>query len=81
MLYTMANITVYLPRDIELKARKAARARKLTVNRWIAEEVSKAVKHKWPPEFLAAAGSCPDFPSLDEIRSGYGKDTSREPMN
>lgn len=77
----MANITVYLPKDIASKARKAARARKLTVNRWIAEEVSKIVKHGWPPEFLAAAGSCPDFPSLEQIRRGYGQDAPREPLD
>lgn len=76
----MANITVYLPKDVEAKARKAARARKLTVNRWIAEEVSKAVNHEWPPEFLAAAGSCPDFPNLKDIRSGYGQDAPRRPL-
>ena len=74
----MAKITIYLPDSIERKARTAARRSKLSVSRWIAIEVSRTLDDRWPPEFLAAAGSCPDFPSLEELRAGYGPDVPRE---
>lgn len=77
----MANITIYLPDELEKKARKAARNRKTSVSRWIAEEVEKSLKSAWPQSFLDAAGAFPDFPDLTELRRGYGKDAPREPLD
>jgi len=33
------------------------------------------------PEFLALAGSFPDFPDAGELRKGYGEDVSRENLD
>jgi hypothetical protein len=77
----MAKITIYLPDDIERKARKAARQRKTSVSRWIAEGVKRNLDSEWPPEFLAALGSCPDFPSQEELRKGYGEDSPRKSLD
>ncbi len=74
----MAKMTIYLPDEIERKARRAARDQHVSVSRWLADEVKRSLDDRWPPEFLAAAGSCPDFPSVEELRSGYGKDAARE---
>ena len=35
----MAQITIYLPDEIESKVRKAAKARRTSVSRWIADQV------------------------------------------
>ena len=77
----MAKLTIYLPDDVERRARSAARRNRTSVSRWIADEVKRKLDRKWPPEFLAAAGACPDFPSLEELRSGYGQDASRESLD
>jgi hypothetical protein len=77
----MAKITIYLPDDIERKARTAARRNRTSVSRWVAAEVKRKLDDKWSPEFLAAAGSCPDFPSLEELRRGYGQDSPRESLD
>ncbi len=74
----MAKMTIYLPDAIERRARRAARNRYLPVSRWVAEVVKRSLDDRWPPEFLAAAGSCPDFPSVEELRSEYGADARRE---
>jgi hypothetical protein len=74
----MAQLTIYLPRDIEEKARRAAKARKQSVSRWIAEQLSMNLADTWPKEVLDAAGAIPDFPPLEEIRKGYGRDSRRE---
>jgi hypothetical protein len=39
------------------------------------------VRNSWPPEVLAAVGSFPDFPEQAELRSGYGADAARAPLN
>jgi hypothetical protein len=74
----MANITIYLPDLIEKKARKAAKARHQPLSRWIADRVRSSVESGWSPDFLDAAGSLPDFPPADSLRSGYGPDAPRE---
>ena len=77
----MANVTIYLPAKVEKRARKAAKASGISMSRWAAEPISQAVDKNWSPEFLAAAGAYPDFPSLEEIRSGYGADAPREKVD
>lgn len=74
----MANITIYLPDHLESKARKAAKTKGMSVSRWIADQLVRTIKDNWPKGVLDAAGALPQFPSLAEIRKGYGKDSPRE---
>ena len=74
----MAQLTIYLPDKLEAKARRAAKAKKLSVSRWIAEELSRGLEETWPAAVLEAAGAVPDFPDVDEIRRDYGRDARRE---
>lgn len=74
----MAQLTIYLPDDVETKARRAAKAKGESVSRWIAEQVLQSLEDRWSQNVLDAAGAVPDFPSLEEIRAGYGQDTPRE---
>ena len=67
--------------EIEVKARKAAKLRGVSLGRWIAEQVAGKVKTTWPPEVLAAVGAFPDFPERGELRSGYGPDAPRERLD
>jgi hypothetical protein len=76
----MAQITIYLPDELEAKARKAAKAKHEPVSRWIAREIERSLTGTWPQEVLDAAGALPDFPPLWEIRKGYGKDARRDPI-
>lgn len=74
----MAQITIYLPDDVESRARKAAKAKGKSVSRWIADQVVRSAEETWPKGVLEAAGALGDFPSVKEIRKGYGKDAARE---
>ena len=76
----MAQLTIYLPDDIESRARRAAKAKGKSVSRWIADQVVDSLENTWPKGVLDAAGAFPDFPSLEEIRKGYGADASRESL-
>jgi hypothetical protein len=73
----MAQITIYLPNDIESAARKAAKAKRTSVSRWIADQIQHNLAQNWPQAVLEAAGAVPDFPALEEIRKGYGRDARR----
>jgi len=77
----MAQLTIYLPDDIEKRARKAAKARKISVSRWVASQIEKNLEDRWPQAVLDAAGAIPDFPDIEEIRKGYGKDAPRESLD
>ena len=77
----MAHVTIYLNDEVAKKARKAAQAAKTSMSKWVATQVEKAVDTSWPPEFLAAAGSMPDFPDLEELRKGYSEDVPRESLD
>ena len=74
----MAQITIYLPDDVERKARKAAKADGKSVSRWLATEVVRRLDGALPQDVIDAAGAVSDFPELSEIRKGYGKDARRE---
>jgi hypothetical protein len=76
----MAQVTIYLPDNIEKKARKAAKASRTSVSRWIADQVVQSLRDTWPKSVLDAAGAVPDFPALSEIRKSYGEDLPREPV-
>ena len=76
----MSQITIYLPDDIEKRARMAAKAKRSSVSRWIAEQPAGRLEDAWPDGVLNAAGAIPDFPSLKEIRKGYGRDAHRESL-
>ncbi|HLH04303.1 MAG TPA: hypothetical protein VKX25_16180 [Bryobacteraceae bacterium] len=74
----MAQITIYLPDEVEVRVRKAAKARRQSVSRWIAQQITNDLQSTWPPGVVEAAGALPDFPDLRDIRAGYGKDSQRE---
>ena len=76
----MAQITIYLPDEIEAAARKAAEERRTSVSRWIAEQITGNLSSTWPVPVLRAFGAFTEFPEAKELRRGYGKDTPREPL-
>ncbi len=76
----MAHLTIYLSDDVEQRVRKAAKAAKVSVSKWVADRVTKSVETSWPPEFLSLAGTFPDFPEAGELRKGYAQDAPRESL-
>jgi hypothetical protein len=77
----MAQVTIYLPDDVEAQVRLVAKAEGASVGRWIAQQVAAKVESTWSPAVLAALGSFPDFPDLETIREGYGADAPREALD
>jgi len=77
----MAQITIYLPDEVEAAARKAAEEEQTSVSRWIAERIIANLSSAWPVPVLKAFGAFADFPEARELRRGYGKDSRREPLD
>lgn len=76
----MAHLTIYLSDDVEQQVRKAAKAARVSISKWVSDRVTKSVDTSWPPEFLSLAGTFPDFPEARDLRKGYAKDVPRESL-
>jgi len=74
----MPRLTIYITDDVERQVRRAAKAAKVSISKWVADRVSQSVETSWPPEFLALAGAFPDFPDADDLRNSYSADVPRE---
>ena len=74
----MPAITIYLPADLEKAVRRSAKQAHKSVSRWIADQVRRDLSDAWPSSVLDAAGAFPDFPDLQQLRKGYGRDVRRE---
>jgi len=77
----MGQVTIYLDNEIESKLKKAAKASKKSVSKWVAALIKEKVSTEWPPNIVNLAGSWKeDFPTLEEIRSTKGLDAKREEL-
>ena len=74
----MGNVTIYLNKEVEKKARRAARQARKPLSRWLADLVESNVRESCGEEFLALAGSMPDLNEAEEMQ--YGLDAPREPF-
>lgn len=74
----MSQVTIYIDSETEAKARNAAKAKKISLSKWIAGVIGKEVAEEWPESVRKLAGAWADFPDLREIREGLGEDVPRE---
>jgi hypothetical protein len=74
----MGQVTIYLEKETEIKMIEAAKSSHLSKSKWIAKLIQDKVANEWPKSIVKLAGSWPDFPTADEIRSGTGEDARRE---
>jgi hypothetical protein len=69
----MSQITLYIEHDTLEKARIAARARGVSLSRWVTEVLRQQTAREWAPAFKAAAGAWGD----DDGRCTEGADLPR----
>jgi len=74
----MSQITLYLDNETERQMRVAARGSGLSLSKWVASMIRKRARRQWPENVKRLAGAWKDFPSVKEIRAGYGADVPRE---
>jgi hypothetical protein len=76
----MSQVTIYIDAETEAKARNAAKAKRISLSKWIAGVIGKEVAEEWPESVRNLAGAWADFPDLREIREGLGEDVPRETL-
>jgi len=76
----MGQVTIYLEDEIEQRMVEAAKSAHLSKSKWIAGLIREKVANEWPQSVVELAGAWGDFPSLEEIRSGVGRDVDRETL-
>jgi hypothetical protein len=76
----MAQLTLYLDHELEMRMRAAAKASGVSMSKWVATLISNHLKDTWPASVAALAGSWSDLPEADELRADIGSDVPREPL-
>jgi len=76
----MSRVTIYIDPETEAKVRDAAKAKRISLSKWIAGVIRKEVADEWPESVRGLAGAWADFPDLHDIREGLGEDVPRETL-
>jgi hypothetical protein len=76
----MGQITIYLDRDTEKILRRRAKEKNLSTSKYIGVLIREKNLSKWPEDLIHSVGTWDKFPMVAEIRSGYGKDISRDKL-
>ncbi len=74
----MGQVTIYIDADTEKKMMASVKAAKVSKSRWITAVIREKVATEWPVAVTRLSGAWTDFPSIEAIRSGFGKDVKRE---
>lgn len=78
----MGQVTLYLDPETESKMKTAAKSAGMSQSRWVADLIREKTATQWPETIskLGGAWADEDFPTLEEIRAGMGKDVPRESL-
>lgn len=76
----MGQVTIYIDSATEKKMIASAKAAKISKSKWISDVIREKVATEWPVSVTRLAGAWEDFPTAKEIRSGAGKDITRETL-
>lgn len=74
----MAQITLYLDKELEARVRAAAKTANMSQSRWVANIIRERLDNEWPESVMALAGAWANFPELNELRADLGADAARE---
>jgi hypothetical protein len=76
----MAQITLYIDDETEVRMKEAARAAGMSLSRWVAELIRARTATQWPESVRRLAGAWSDLPTAESLRQGQGEDVPREPF-
>jgi len=74
----MAQITIYIPNDLESQIKAIASSLNISISKFISTLIEQKVQNEWSHNSRKLAGAWDDFPRLEEIRANQGKDAERE---
>jgi hypothetical protein len=69
----MAQVTIYITKELEKKIINRSKREKLSISRWISMRLEKSLENEWPADYFSLFGSVKDIerppqpdPSLDK---------------
>lgn len=74
----MAQVTIYIPNDLESKIKAKANSLNISISKFISTILEHKVQNEWSDQSRKLAGSWEDFASIEEIRDNQGQDATRE---
>jgi len=74
----MAQVTIYIPNDLETRIKTMAKSLDLSISKFITNTLRQKVQNEWSGDVAKLSGSWSDFPFAEEIRSTQGRDVDRE---
>jgi hypothetical protein len=74
----MAQVTIYIPNDLESQIKEKASSLNLSISKFISTLLEQKVQNEWSSSSRKLAGAWDDFPSLQETRANQGQDAPRE---
>ncbi len=74
----MAQVTIYIPNDLESQIKAMASSLNISISKFISTILEEKVKNEWSSNSRKLAGVWNDFPTLEDIRANQGNDIQRE---
>lgn len=74
----MAQVTIYIPNELETQIKTMAGSLNISISKFIANILEQKVQNEWSLDSRKLAGAWDDFPTLKEIRSNQAEETPRE---
>jgi hypothetical protein len=74
----MAQVTIYIPNDLESRIKEKASSLNISISKFISTLLEQKIQNEWSYSSRKLAGSWDDFPTLQEIRANEGQDAQRE---
>ena len=75
----MPQVTLYIDKDTDSKARAAAEVSGVSYSRWVAELIRLRTRDEWPAAIRELAGVARDFPL--RLTPGGANDIQRLPLD
>ncbi len=76
----MGQVTIYIDKETEEKMISSAKVANVSKSKWVSDVIREKVAMEWPLSVKELAGAWQDFPAIEELRSGDGKDVRRETL-
>ena len=74
----MPQVTIYLDRETAKLVKKAAKAERVSLSKWIGSVLRQKTDRVWPRAVMDLEGAWPDFPAAEELRKQVSGDVPRE---
>jgi len=74
----MAQVTIYIPNELEDKVKSMAISLNVSISKFIATTLEQKVSNEWHKSSKELAGTWNDLPLADTLRETQGIDYTRE---